>query len=65
MSEVVRPEGWNDWKKTEAHATARYAEFNSTGDGANPTNRPAWTQQLKKSDAEKITIDKVLGGWEP
>jgi pectinesterase len=68
MSEAIRPEGWNDWKKSEAHATARYAEFNSTGPGASPTNRPAWTKQLQKSDAEKITVEKVLGGadgWNP
>jgi pectinesterase len=68
MSEVVRPEGWNDWRKPEAHTTARYAEFNSTGDGASPTNRPDWTKQLKKSEAQKITVETVLGGadgWNP
>ena len=68
MSEVVRPEGWNDWKKTEAHTTIRYAEFNSTGAGASPTNRPDWTRQLKESEAKKITVEKVLGGadgWGP
>jgi len=68
MSDVVRPVGWNDWNKPEAHKTARYAEFNSTGDGASPTNRPDWTKQLKKSDAQKITVEKVLGGtdgWDP
>ncbi len=68
MSDAVRPEGWNDWKKSEAHTTTRYAEFNSTGAGASPTNRPDWTKQLSADDAKKITVEKVLGGtdgWNP
>jgi pectinesterase len=68
MSGVVRPVGWNDWNKPEAHKTVRYAEFNSTGDGASPTSRPDWTKQLNKSDAQKITMESVLGGtdgWNP
>ena len=68
MSGAVRPEGWNDWKKPEAHVTVRYAEYNSTGVGASPTNRPDWTKQLGKNEAEKITVKKVLGGvdgWSP
>jgi pectinesterase len=68
MSEVVRPEGWFDWKKPEAHTTARYAEFNSSGPGADPSQRESWTKQLTAAQAKEISVGKVLGGadgWNP
>ena len=68
MSDVVQPKGWNDWGKPETHQTARYAEFNSTGPGASPTNRVDWAKQLTAAEAENITVEKVLGGadgWNP
>ncbi|HTY86450.1 MAG TPA: pectinesterase family protein [Candidatus Acidoferrum sp.] len=68
MSAVVRPEGWNDWRKPEAHQAARYAEFNSTGPGAHPAQRVDWVKQLTKTEAAGISVEKVLGGadgWKP
>jgi pectinesterase len=68
MSEVIRPEGWNDWKKPETHQTARYAEFNSSGSGGSPKQRVDWARQLTKAEAAAITPGKVLGGvdgWNP
>lgn len=68
MSEVVRAQAWHNWNKPEAEKTARYAEFGSTGAGAKPESRPAWTKQLGKAEAAAVTRQKVLGGldgWNP
>ncbi|MBN1359964.1 MAG: hypothetical protein JW993_05200 [Sedimentisphaerales bacterium] len=68
MSEVVRPEGWNNWSRPEREKTSRYAEYNSRGSGANPQARVPWSRQLSPEQAEAITAVKVLGGrdgWNP
>lgn len=68
MSEVVRPAGWHNWNFPEREKTVRYAESNSTGAGANSGARVAWAKQLTKTNAGRITLEKVLGGfdsWDP
>ncbi len=64
----IKPEGWNNWRNPTNELTARYAEYNSTGPGANPDKRFKWAKQLSKEEANKITLDAVLGGtdhWDP
>jgi pectin methylesterase-like acyl-CoA thioesterase len=68
MSEVVRPEGWHNWGKPEREKTTRYAEYGSTGPGANPKARAAWARQLTLQEAKGFTAAKVLAGqdgWNP
>ncbi|HLX94413.1 MAG TPA: pectinesterase family protein [Verrucomicrobiae bacterium] len=68
MSGAVRPAGWDNWRDPAREKTARYAEFNSTGPGADPSARAKWASQLTLPQAEAITVDKVLGGsdsWDP
>jgi len=68
MSGVVRPEGWFNWNDHAREKTARYAEFNSTGPGADPKARVPWARQLTAEEAKAITVEKVLGGsdgWNP
>jgi acetyl esterase/lipase len=68
MSDVIRPEGWNNWNQPDREKTSRYAEFGSTGAGAKPNERVKWAAQLKESEAKSITLQRVLGGddnWNP
>src|SRR5690242_15884403 len=68
MSDVVRPEGWQNWNLPAREKTARYVEFNSKGPGANPRARVEWSKQLSRAQAKRITVREVLGGsdkWDP
>jgi pectinesterase len=68
MDQVVRPVGWHDWGKAEAHKTARYGEFGSTGAGASQSARPDWALRIDAAEAAGLTPAKVLAGadsWNP
>jgi pectinesterase len=65
MDKHIIPEGWNNWKNPANEATARYAEYNSSGPGAKPEQRVKWAKQLTKEEAEKYTIKNILGDWDP
>lgn len=68
MANVIRPAGWHNWSKPDREKTAYYAEYNSTGPGADPQERVPWSHQLTRDKAQKITIESVLAGsdgWNP
>jgi pectinesterase len=68
LSAAVRPEGWHNWDKSGAEKTAFYAEFESTGPGANPAARVAWSHPLDADQAAPLTPSGVLAGddgWNP
>ncbi len=68
MGDHIKPEGWNNWRNPTNELTARYAEYNSTGPGANPGQRFKWTRQLTDEEAKFLTVENILGGsdkWNP
>ncbi|HEY4286773.1 MAG TPA: pectinesterase family protein [Puia sp.] len=61
----IFPGGWANWNKTDNYKTARYAEFEDYGPGADPTGRVSWARQLGDAEAAGITVGAVLGDWNP
>ena len=52
----IVPAGWENWRNPDNEKTARYAEYNNSGDGANTKQRVAWSRQLTKKEVEKIPM---------
>ncbi|MBI5802984.1 MAG: pectin esterase [Verrucomicrobia bacterium] len=68
MSDAVRPAGWDNWNLPHREKTTRYAEFGSTGPGAQPTQREKWAKQLSDAEVRECAAERVLcgaDGWNP
>ena len=58
----VIPQGWNLWGRAGEIPQAYYAEFKSTGPGANPGARAAWSHQLTAQQAAQFAPRTFLAG---
>ncbi|NMO95016.1 pectinesterase family protein [Paenibacillus lemnae] len=65
MDNSIIPEGWHNWGQPDRERTSRYEEFESTGPGANPQSRAAWSRQLTAKEASEYRVFNILGGWHP
>ncbi len=66
----IMAEGWSDWKGAPQPRLpmATYAEFKSTGPGANPTAREPYSKQLTAAEAKRYETKAYLAGtdgWNP
>ena len=60
--------GWHNWGKQSNEETARYMEYKNTGEGANASERVAWSKQLTKKEAKAVTVDAIFrtqSNWNP
>jgi pectinesterase len=68
LGDHIRPAGWDNWRNPTNELTARFAEYQSTGPGANPAQRVKWSRQLTDDAAKELTVEKILAGadgWRP
>ena len=68
LGKHIVPAGWHNWGKQSNEETARYMEYKNTGEGANASERVAWSKQLTKKEAEAVTVDAIFrtqSDWDP
>lgn len=64
----IKAEGWHNWSNAENEKTARYMEYNNTGEGASTSGRVNWVKILNKQQAAEYTVENVFkgcDGWNP
>lgn len=68
MGSFIVPQGWDNWKSIDNEKTVFYAEYNTTGKGANKNKRVSWSHQLNAQQAAKYSIENIFAGkikWNP
>ncbi|MGM0879704.1 MAG: pectinesterase family protein [Bacillota bacterium] len=68
MGEHIHQDGWDNWNKPEAEATASYCEYGSTGPGAGTGGRVSWSKRLGDREVAMYAPAIVLAGddgWNP
>ncbi len=65
MSDIIKPEAWHNWGKPDAEKTTLYAEYNTIGKGAMPSQRVKWSHQLTSEQVGRYTLDNIFRGWHP
>jgi PelA/Pel-15E family pectate lyase len=68
MDGHILPAGWDNWRDPEREKTAWFAEYKSSGKGANPSARVNWSHQLTGAEAVRFLPENFLkgpDGWDP
>ena len=68
LGKHIVPAGWHNWGNAANEQTARYLEYNNSGEGAATTQRAPWSRQLSKKEAAAITpqrVFKIESQWMP
>ena len=60
LGKHIVPAGWHNWGNATNEQTARYLEYNNSGEGAATSQRAPWSRQLSKKEAAAITPQQVF-----
>ncbi|KAK5832493.1 hypothetical protein PVK06_016295 [Gossypium arboreum] len=62
MSNVILPQGWDDWGNSSKQSTVFYREYKCYGPGANNRKMVEWSKQLMAKEADIFLTKNMIGG---
>ncbi len=65
LPKQVAPERWNNWNNPANEQTVYYAEYKSTGEGAEASQRVGWSKLLTDKEAKEYTPENIFAGNNP
>ncbi|MFV0391025.1 MAG: pectinesterase family protein [Paludibacteraceae bacterium] len=62
MSDVIKPEAWNNWGDKTNEKTAQFYEYKNSGNGGNLNNvRVSWSSTIAENEIRNFRKESVLG----
>ncbi|XP_021731575.1 putative pectinesterase 11 [Chenopodium quinoa] len=62
LSNVVSPEGWNNWNDPKKESNVVYGEYKCYGPGSNRAMRVSWSKSLTNNEAAPFLSKDMIGG---
>ncbi|XP_021864240.1 putative pectinesterase 11 [Spinacia oleracea] len=62
LSNVVSPDGWNNWGDSKKESNVVYGEYKCYGPGANRAKRVTWSKGLTNEEATPFLSKDMIGG---
>lgn len=60
LPKEIKAEGWHNWGKVKNERTARYYEYNNSGEGSNTDLRVSWSKVLTIDEAKIFTLRDMM-----